>query len=224
MKITSYIVVLALIFTILPGVTHCRSQGQSASVAPVKKERLSPLKDYVGRYELASGEIPITTIDVTMTKEGLWAKPSLAMKRKLVPQSKTEFLDESENARYTFTRDQSKKVVSLTFEYQGKIHTARKLEPMAPSLSGNVTFQLLGYPDANIVVVAGSFNNWNQSQKLFAKDGDRWVCRIKLEPGKYLYKFIVDGDWMADPGNPNTEDDGNGNINSVLLVTPLQKP
>lgn len=221
MKIPSYIVVLALILTILPGVTQDRGLGQSASDAPVKKEALSPLKDYAGRYELTSGEIPITTIDVTVTKQELWAKPSLAIKRKLMAQSKTEFLDESDNTRYSFTRDQNKKVVSLTFEYRGKTYTARKLEPIAPSLTGNVTFRLRGYSDANIVALAGSFNNWNQSNTLFARQGNEWVCRIKLEPGKYFYKFIVDGDWMADPDNPVTEDDGNGNINSVLMVTPL---
>ncbi|MDQ1639194.1 MAG: hypothetical protein QOF62_2533 [Pyrinomonadaceae bacterium] len=218
MKSPIYNVVLALVLTISMSVTQNRALGQSISVAPEKREEPSPLKDYVGRYELASSEISITTIDVTLTKQGLWAKPSLAAKRKLMAQSKTEFLDELENARYTFTRGESKKVVSLTFEYQGKTYTARKLEPVAPSLTGNVTFQLLRYPDANIVALAGSFNNWNQSQTLCAKEGDRWVCRMKLEPGKYLYKFIVDGDWITDPDNRNTEDDGNGNINSVLVV------
>jgi hypothetical protein len=216
-----HVLILALILTILTSVTLNRAQGQSATSAPAKKDTPSSFNDYVGRYELASNEIPITTIDVTFTKQGLWAKPSLAVKRKLVAQSKMEFLDELENTRYTFTRDPSKKVTSLTFEYQGKSYTARKLEVGAPSLTGNVTFQLLRYPDANIVALAGSFNNWNQSQTLCAKERDRWLCRMKLEPGKYLYKFIVDGDWITDPDNPNTEDDGNGNINSVLVVVKL---
>jgi 1,4-alpha-glucan branching enzyme len=70
------------------------------------------------------------------------------------------------------------------------------------------------------VAVAGSFNNWRQSQTIFAKEGDHWVCRIKVEPGKYLYKFIVEGDWITDPGNQVTEEDGNGNVNSVLIVSP----
>jgi hypothetical protein len=213
MKIFLRLMVLALVLANLSGVTQDKAVGQST---PAKKQ--SPLKDYVGRYELTSIEIPITTIDMTLVLGELWAKPSLSARRKLVAQSKTEFVDETENTHYTFTRDPKKKVISLTFEYQGKTYTARKLEVLAPSLSGNVTFQLLRYPDANVVALAGSFNNWNQSQTLFAKDGDRWICRIKLEPGKYLYKFIVDGDWMVDPDNPATEDDGNGNINSVLVV------
>jgi hypothetical protein len=220
MKIRSYVVILALLFAILPCLRPGKGLGQSRSVSPEKAEAPSLLREYVGRYELVSSDIPITTIDVTLTKQGLWAKPSLAMKRKLVAQSKTEFFDESENTHYIFTRDQSKKVVSLTFDYHGKSYTARKLEPIAASLSGNVTFQLVGHSDANVVAVAGTFNDWKQSHTFLTKVGDRWLCRIKLEPGKYFYKFIVDGDWITDPGNQDTEDDGSGNINSVLWVRP----
>lgn len=50
------------------------------------------------------------------------------------------------------------------------------------------------------------------------REGAGWVCRVELRPGKYLYKFIVDGDWMTDPGTPQMEGDGNGNNNSVMLV------
>ncbi|HBB88133.1 MAG TPA: hypothetical protein DC047_10995 [Blastocatellia bacterium] len=222
MKTPSNVLVFILVLTILPTVTIDRCPAQSPAPTAEKKGQRSSLKDFVGRYELSSSEIPITTIDVTLDKQGLWAKPSLAAKRRLVDQaqSRTEFLDESENARYTFMRDDGKKVVSLTFEYQGKPYSARKLEPIAPSLTGNVKFQLFGYPEANVVALAGTFNGWKQTQTLLVKDGDRWWCKLKLEPGKYLYKFIVDGDWITDPGNQDTEDDGHGNINSVLMVGP----
>jgi hypothetical protein len=39
-----------------------------------------------------------------------------------------------------------------------------------------------------------------------------------LHPGKYYYKFIVDGDWKTDPANLVSENDGMGNINSVYFV------
>lgn len=220
MKTSSNVLTLTLILTILPAVTQQGFLAQSPARPAERKDETPSLKDYVGRYELPSSEIPITTIDVTVDKQGLWAKPSLAVKRKLVAQSKLEFRDELENARYTFTRDDSKKVVSLTFEYHGQTYSARKLKPTAASVSGNVMFQLLGYGDANVVALAGTFNGWKQSETFLIKDGNRWWCRLKLEPGKYLYKFIVDGDWITDPGNQNTEDDGHGNINSVLLVGP----
>ena len=87
-----------------------------------------------------------------------------------------------------------------------------------PSLAGNVTFKLTGFPDARVVAVAGSFNNWNQSQYVFAKVGDEWIARVNLPPGKYQYKFIVDGTWLVDPINPTIIHDERDFENSILIV------
>jgi len=120
---------------------------------------------------------------------------------------------------FTFNKDAEGTIVSLTFVYEGASYTATKVTLPPPALKGNTTFRLKGYSDASIVALAGSFNNWNQSQFIFGKEGDEWICRIDLEPGKHAYKFIVDGNWLLDPDNPNTEDDDYGVKNSVLMVT-----
>jgi 1,4-alpha-glucan branching enzyme len=75
---------------------------------------------------------------------------------------------------------------------------------------------LKGYPAAKIVNLAGTFNEWKPSSIVCGKEGAEWVCRVDLKPGKYLYKFIVDGHWITDPANPTIEDDGRGNTNSVM--------
>jgi hypothetical protein len=93
-----------------------------------------------------------------------------------------------------------------------------KPAPVQPSLKGNVTFRLQGFPYADAVVLAGSFNKWNQFETTFAQVDGEWLCRVQLAPGRYTYKFIVDGEWMLDPPNPLTEADGSGNVNSVLVV------
>ena len=95
---------------------------------------------------------------------------------------------------------------------------ARRVELPTPSLRGNTTFRLKGHEDASVVVLTGSFNEWNQSQLLFGREGNEWVCRIDLDPGVYRYKFIVDGDWLLDPSNPDTAEDEAGNVNNVLEV------
>ncbi|MBK9557137.1 MAG: glycogen-binding domain-containing protein [Bacteroidetes bacterium] len=41
-----------------------------------------------------------------------------------------------------------------------------------------------------------------------------------LPAGKYTYKLIVDGKWMLDPGNNNTEQNEFGTGNCVLWVSP----
>ncbi|HKP87182.1 MAG TPA: glycogen-binding domain-containing protein, partial [Blastocatellia bacterium] len=107
---------------------------------------------------------------------------------------------------------------AINIELDGRKFSAKRLTLPSPSLTGNAEFKLKGYPNARIVALAGSFNDWNQSRTLFAKEGDGWVCRINLAPGKYTYKFIVDGDWIIDPANPISEDDGHGNNNSILVV------
>ncbi|UOQ66121.1 pullulanase X25 domain-containing protein [Hymenobacter volaticus] len=83
---------------------------------------------------------------------------------------------------------------------------------------GNVTLRLPGFPTARLITVAGSFNNWQPLHTLFLKEGDEWRCTLQLPKGTYQYKIVVDGNWQTDPANPNTQDDGKGNINSTLTV------
>jgi hypothetical protein len=190
----------------------------TAAQQPVRKVNPEALKKYVGRYGIDAGIIPISTLDVTLENNELWIKPSVIKKRRVIHKSKTIFVDEIEGTPLTFNKDTEGKIVSLTFVYEGESYTAAKIALSPPSLKGNTTFKLKGYPDAGIVALAGSFNDWNQSQFIFGREGDDWVCRIDLEPGKHSYKFIVDGNWLLDPANPNTEDDDYGVKNSVIVV------
>jgi hypothetical protein len=183
-----------------------------------RKINAEALKKYVGRYSLDAGIIPISTLDITLENNELWVKPSVVKKRKLIHKSRTVFLDEIEGTPLTFNKDDEGKIVSVTFEYEGASYTAARVMLPPPSLKGNTTFRLKGYPEATIVALAGSFNNWNQSQFIFAREGDEWICRIDLEPGKHAYKFILDGNWLLDPANPETEDDDYGVKNSVIIV------
>jgi hypothetical protein len=191
-------------------------QGDQAK----RKVSAEALKKYAGRYELEVGILPVSTLDVTVADGELWMKPSLVRKRRLVYKSKSVFTDELEGTDVTFGRDDEGRVVSLTFSYEGAAYTARRVELPPPSLKGNTTFRLKGYADASVVVLAGSFNGWNQSQLLFGREGDEWVCRIDLDPGVYQYKFVVDGNWLLDPSNPETVEDDAGNVNNVLEVKP----
>ena len=46
------------------------------------------------------------------------------------------------------------------------------------------------------------------------------VVRVDLAPGKYAYKFLVDGVGVNDPNNSLKEDDGQGHVDSVIVVKP----
>jgi Glycogen recognition site of AMP-activated protein kinase/Domain of unknown function (DUF3471) len=213
------------LFLVLGVFGHGASQSQSTTTSdpspqtPAEK-RINPesLKKYIGRYELEVGLIPISTLDVTLENNELWLKPSTVKKRKLLHKAKTIFLDEIAGTLWTFNKDVEGKIVSLSFEYEGANYVAQKVTLPSPTLKGNTTFRLKGYPKANFVILSGTFNNWNQSQFVFGREGDEWVCRIDLSPGKYAYKFIVDGNWILDPANSESEEDEAGNVNSVLVI------
>jgi 1,4-alpha-glucan branching enzyme len=81
-----------------------------------------------------------------------------------------------------------------------------------------IKFTLPGNANAKRVILAGSFNGWNENKEQMVFQNGAWTSTLNLPGGKQTYKFIVDGKWMTDPGNPLTEDDGYGNINSVLFV------
>jgi hypothetical protein len=80
-----------------------------------------------------------------------------------------------------------------------------------------VTFELQGYAGAKNVSVAGSFNGWSAGSLKMEQKAGRWIAATEAEPGKLVYKFIVDGQWITDPGNKETEKEGD-NVNSVKVV------
>ena len=88
------------------------------------------------------------------------------------------------------------------------------------ALKANHLFELSKYPDARKVIVAGSFNGWNKDgYRMIWHDG-KWIFPLYLRPGKYTYKFIIDGTWIIDPENKLYEQNEYGTNNSVLWMEP----
>lgn len=85
------------------------------------------------------------------------------------------------------------------------------------AIGDTLFFRLAGYPRAKKVIVSGDFNVWNQEELSMAKTRDGWQLPYVLGPGNYAYKFIVDGEWIADPSNPYIVDNA---ANSYLSVKP----
>jgi len=92
-----------------------------------------------------------------------------------------------------------------------------------PDKCGEVLFALETDAQVQEVLLSGTFNEWgdNAGDAELMTDDDAdgtWEVLLVLDPGSYQYKFIVDGEWMADPKNPNKVDDGHGGHNSVIEV------
>ncbi len=96
-------------------------------------------------------------------------------------------------------------------EYKNKISV--KLNPE----NGYTRFVYYGRLKANTVILSGSFNAWATEELKMVKTDTAWYYEVKLNPGKHLYKFIVDGEWINDPENKHKEDDTYGSYNSVYF-------
>ena len=61
-------------------------------------------------------------------------------------------------------------------------------------------------PEAKAAHVAGEFNGWDANSLPMKKQKDGpWKAEVKLPPGRYEYKFVVDGTWFEDlPGVERT--------------------
>jgi len=77
------------------------------------------------------------------------------------------------------------------------------------------------YPHAREVRIAGDFNNWHPAKSVMEKVGDSgiWQVKMKLQPGRYRYRLVVDGKWQQDPYNKTTEMNPFGELNSIIEVS-----
>jgi len=67
------------------------------------------------------------------------------------------------------------------------------------SRHGKIIFEYSA-PEAKEVSLAGNFNQWNTQANQMKKDKKGiWKTTLSLEPGRYEYRFIVDGRWENDP-------------------------
>lgn len=78
-----------------------------------------------------------------------------------------------------------------------------------------INFSLSQYMSAKYVALVGTFNGWNDLIEPMRWINGAWSASIQLPPGAYRYKFVVDGVWLPDPGNPAVKTDS---FDSILEV------
>ena len=83
-----------------------------------------------------------------------------------------------------------------------------------------VRFELTNL-SARKVCVAGNFNNWRpEATEMIPTGGGKWAKELRLQPGTYEYRFVVDGEWTTDPAASGTVPNPFGDLNSLLAVPP----
>lgn len=81
-------------------------------------------------------------------------------------------------------------------------------------------------PEAEDVFLAGSFNDWNpEATPLENDDQGSWSVALELAPGRYEYKFLVNGRWCCYPDRDDQSQDSpdcvpnpHGTMNRIIVV------
>ena len=68
------------------------------------------------------------------------------------------------------------------------------------------------------VKLAGDINNWQPDQTVLIQQGNIWETTLILNPGRYSYQVVLDGNWKLDGNNPDSTSNGMGGFNSILKV------
>jgi chromosome partitioning protein len=102
-------------------------------------------------------------------------------------------------------------------------------EPVAPPLSQPATASApvatpagvlftVEAPSAFEVQIAGDFNNWTPERTAMEPKGRIWRTVLQLAPGRYRYRYVIDGQWLADPLNPLFEPSPFSGDDSLVVV------
>jgi 1,4-alpha-glucan branching enzyme len=105
------------------------------------------------------------------------------------------------------------------------MHKQNKNNPVHATKAGVATgtqtkvFFTLEHADASEVYLCGSFNEWSEtSLPMIFLGAGKWVKQLVLPPGRYEYKFLVDGTWISDPSGAHKVVNAFGSTNSVVEV------
>jgi 1,4-alpha-glucan branching enzyme len=89
-----------------------------------------------------------------------------------------------------------------------------------PSDGRKEVFFELDASSAKEVLLAGDFTGWEKTPiKLRKGERGDWHATVKLGPGQYHYKFVVDGQWQDDPRATASCPNPFGTCDSVLEIS-----
>ena len=74
-------------------------------------------------------------------------------------------------------------------------------------------------PEALSVLLAGDFNSWDPNvHPLERTSNGLWKINLSLSPGRYEYRFLVDGQWHNDPKCKSHVSNPYGDDNCVITL------
>ncbi|HSG28993.1 MAG TPA: glycogen-binding domain-containing protein [Candidatus Krumholzibacterium sp.] len=123
-----------------------------------------------------------------------------------------------------------KRIVISFILMAGSMGCARYLDVAvdSPSIEGDTAVFRYHSPAASTVQVSGDWNNWGRGEVesgevltglMERKEGGSWELAVKLPPGRYRYRFVIDeAQTVLDPENPRVVNDRWGGKASLLIM------
>lgn len=130
--------------------------------------------------------------------------------------------------------DRADKLLATTRPLFGKNGVVRNDQPSTPEqiqqkieriygaqLTNEGVLFVAQAPGAQAVHLAGDFNNWSAdaTPMVSEKRDATFQALLPLAPGRYRYRYVVDGQWLNDPHNSYVEANPFGELNSVVEVS-----
>jgi hypothetical protein len=117
-----------------------------------------------------------------------------------------EYYPNSDNANAALANayllDGKEKEANDNFEKVRQINSSNYYLNLFGPNNDSITFRIKGIQGAQKLAVVGKFNNYDTNANLFVRKGDEWICKMKILPGDYAYKFNIDDTyWIQDPSN-----------------------
>ncbi len=89
----------------------------------------------------------------------------------------------------------------------------------AKATSKKVTFEYYA-PHAKFVRLGGNFNDWNHAKTPLKEESEgKWKVTLELKPGRYEYRYWIDGQWHNDQRPVECVPNPYGTWNCVLQIS-----
>lgn len=116
--------------------------------------------------------------------------------------------------------DNGKKTVKKNDTTKPDQKTVRHKNPVRTD-DGYIFYYHLKLQPKQSIYLTGTFNGWTPDDiqfKLKKGTDGVWKVKVKLDPGRYEYKFVVDGKLVPDYFAKELEADGTGDKKSMVTV------
>jgi chromosome partitioning protein len=115
--------------------------------------------------------------------------------------------------------------IQFSGERESFYHLGKEMEKALESKRQERAFTIEA-PAAKDIYIVGDFNDWKISEesKLDRRENGCWEKRMGVPQGRYRYKFIIDGNWVVDPKNPEMEQNVFGTFDSIMKIETERSP